>query len=538
MNSPRNVVDCWILNEDEVALALKDNRPFCEYINPYNYFLKTKKVDKTTLEGYIGHRDAKEDFHETILTNYTYFQNHKDRKKVYVTFDKSVLYHVADIFPSRPLLFTLQQITNLTGINDMINQEQIYQLVFNERWAEIIKILYKHKADIVNEPALSHAAQIFENEFMKKVDDYPISNKEIEDVLKSAYLIHYGKFYRFNDLHLRKITIEIARRVPLKEAYDYAKQYPDDEIAREILEQYSRTYYLPAEGKQTQVLSKVTWVEIFNRLFELIDDQKDGINYFSGPRFIKVAKEVMPYYPDYSQFIELRNDSGKSTSRKIFFYDVLMEADEHSREAIVDKILGSVKGYYPDKVRAIQMLMGKKVLEDAVIQSTKAKEESSGNPVVFISYSWDDEEHKAWVLELANRLRKNGVNVILDRYKLTLGKSLPHFIEQSINAAHRILVIFTPNYRLKADGRSGGVGYEYSIMNAELYRDQINNDKVIPVLRRGSIVESIPSFMQQYIHLDLRDDNNFETSYVELIRDIYNDPAIKAPELGSKPEFE
>ncbi len=162
---------------------------------------------------------------------------------------------------------------------------------------------------------------------------------------------------------------------------------------------------------------------------------------------------------------------------------------------------------------------------------------ASARPVVFISYSWDDDEHNAWVLRLAERLTKNGIEVILDKYKLRLGKSLPHFIEESIALAQRVLVIFTPNYRLKADKRTGGVGYEYSILNNDLYNNQTMNDKIIPVLRKGSMQESIPSFMQQYIHLDLRDDTIFEAGYTELIRDIYNDPAIKPPEIGSKPDF-
>jgi len=534
---PNNVVDCWILTENEVAIALRDKRPFCEYVNPYNYFFKIGKIDRATLEGYIGHRNAQEDFHEKILTNYTYFQDYNDRKKIYLTFDKSVLYQITDIYPSKPLLFTLQQITNLTINSDMINQEEIYQLLFKERWAEIIKILYKHKAEIANEPALTYAAQTFEREFIKKIQDYPIDDKEMQEVLKSAHLIHHGKFYQFSDDHLKKLTIELARRLPLKEGYDYAKDYPDEDLTKGIIERYKGEYYDPAESGQRKSISSHAWVEIFNRLFELINDQKNGLTYFSGPRFIMVVKEVIPYHPDYSQFLELRNQEGRSTSRKIFFYDILMEADSHSRAAIIDKILDGIRSFFPDKVKAIEMLMGKKVVESNVIQATKTELQPEGHPVVFISYSWDDEVHNAWVLKLAERLTKDGIEVILDKYKLTLGKSLPHFIEQSIAAAHRILVIFTPNYRLRADGRTGGVGYEYSIMNAELYANQINNDKVIPVLRKGTMHESVPSFMQQYIHLDLRDDNNFEARYTELIRDIYNDPAIKPPERGSRPVF-
>jgi hypothetical protein len=37
-------------------------------------------------------------------------------------------------------------------------------------------------------------------------------------------------------------------------------------------------------------------------------------------------------------------------------------------------------------------------------------------PTAFISYSWDDEEHKAWVKQLAARLRGDGVDVALDQW--------------------------------------------------------------------------------------------------------------------------
>jgi hypothetical protein len=153
------------------------------------------------------------------------------------------------------------------------------------------------------------------------------------------------------------------------------------------------------------------------------------------------------------------------------------------------------------------------------------------NPIVFISYSWDSEEHKEWVLNLANRLVGDGVKVLLDRYDLSAGKSITHFVEKSFAEAHKVVVIFTPNYKLKADGRSGGVGYEYSIMNAALYKDQIGNDKFIPVLRQGTQIESIPAFMHQYIHLDVTNDEHFENSY------IYNEPAIQRPMMGARPDF-
>lgn len=139
---------------------------------------------------------------------------------------------------------------------------------------------------------------------------------------------------------------------------------------------------------------------------------------------------------------------------------------------------------------------------------------------VFISYSWDDEAHKAWVLALANKLKADGLDVKIDKYMMRLGTSAPYTMEQSIEHSDKVLVIFTPGYKLRADERKGGVGYEYAIMNAALYNNQTVNKKIIPVLRSGTKEQSIPAFMQQYIHVDLRNDASFEGNYNDLKHDL------------------
>lgn len=156
---------------------------------------------------------------------------------------------------------------------------------------------------------------------------------------------------------------------------------------------------------------------------------------------------------------------------------------------------------------------------------------------VFISYSWDSEEHKAWVLQLADELIKNGVDVLLDQYELRLGRNLNYFMESSAEYADKIIAVFTQNYKLKADGRAGGVGFEYSMINAELYKNQIANNKIIPILRQGDSETSIPNFIKSFIWLDMRDDNIFENKFEILLREIYNEPEIKKPKIGMRPTF-
>jgi hypothetical protein len=58
-----------------------------------------------------------------------------------------------------------------------------------------------------------------------------------------------------------------------------------------------------------------------------------------------------------------------------------------------------------------------------------------GNPRVFISYSWDSDEHREWVLTLATRLRLDGVDVVLDEWNLGLGENRFHFMERSVVSA-------------------------------------------------------------------------------------------------------
>lgn len=208
-----------------------------------------------------------------------------------------------------------------------------------------------------------------------------------------------------------------------------------------------------------------------------------------------------------------------------------MQLDESNRIDFINRILEMVEPFEKEKVIPIKALIK---AENPTIKKPEQETVKVDVETVFISYSWDTEEHKNWVLDLANRLVKEGVNVILDRYELRPGKSLSHFVETAIKKADRILIVFTPNYKLKAEKRAGGVGYEYSIMNSELYKNQTNNEKIIPVLRNGASADSIPEFMQQYIHIDMRNDDNYENSYTDLLREIYDEPEIVKPEMELK----
>lgn len=159
---------------------------------------------------------------------------------------------------------------------------------------------------------------------------------------------------------------------------------------------------------------------------------------------------------------------------------------------------------------------------------------NSEHPKVFISYSWEDEAHKEWVKSLAGRLLSDGIEATVDQYDLTLGDRLPHFMEQSISNSDYVLIICTPTYKSKSDTRKGGVGYEGHIISAELLT-QGNERKFIPVIRKGTATNSIPTFLSGKLGIDLSSTIHYENSYKDLLTTLYG--VKKKPQIGTRPSY-
>ncbi len=101
----------------------------------------------------------------------------------------------------------------------------------------------------------------------------------------------------------------------------------------------------------------MNWATIFNRLFELID--QDGTpNYFSGPRFMRKVREADPYFPTYQQFIDQRRTSVKSTTRRDYYYDILLSFDEGARVALVHSILNELDETATNKAGELRAILG------------------------------------------------------------------------------------------------------------------------------------------------------------------------------------
>ncbi|WP_218689474.1 toll/interleukin-1 receptor domain-containing protein [Psychrobacter sp. BF1] len=155
-------------------------------------------------------------------------------------------------------------------------------------------------------------------------------------------------------------------------------------------------------------------------------------------------------------------------------------------------------------------------------------------PKCFISYSHDNDLHKEWVLNLATRLMKNGVDIILDQWDVRLGGDLPFFMERGLTEVDRVICVCTETYVSKANTGSGGVGYEKMILTSELMSN-INSEKIIPLIKNNDASKVTPVFLQSKNYIDFRNKDDYEKKYIELIKEIHGESTKARPALGSNP---
>lgn len=158
-------------------------------------------------------------------------------------------------------------------------------------------------------------------------------------------------------------------------------------------------------------------------------------------------------------------------------------------------------------------------------------EDEQAAPKAFVSYSWDSEPHQTWVLQLAHRLRADGVDAVLDQWDTRLGSDLTLFMESAANLEYRVLAIVTEKYVAKADIPQGGVGYERRVITPTLMNDLLGH-RVVPILRSGA---SLPTFMGAAKYIDFRPDDRYEEKYVALLRELHGMPVPAKPPLGTNP---
>jgi hypothetical protein len=99
----------------------------------------------------------------------------------------------------------------------------------------------------------------------------------------------------------------------------------------------------------------VNWIAAFNRLFVLLN--REGATYCGGPNFLRMVQQVDPGSPSYQQLLQIRQQQGKSTSRKDYYWDMLQELSEPHKYQLFRLFIDELESHARDEVEAIKAIV-------------------------------------------------------------------------------------------------------------------------------------------------------------------------------------
>jgi TIR domain len=156
-------------------------------------------------------------------------------------------------------------------------------------------------------------------------------------------------------------------------------------------------------------------------------------------------------------------------------------------------------------------------------------------PKVFISYSHDTVAHQERVLDLADRLRADGIDAEVDQYNAAPPEGWPRWCERQIEAANFVLMVCTESYQRRVRGEEEpgqglGVVWEAGIIRQLLYDAGTLSDKFVPVLFSDGAVEDVPTLIKGRTRYVV----DTEDGYKGLLRQLSGQPRLPRPALGTK----
>lgn len=129
--------------------------------------------------------------------------------------------------------------------------------------------------------------------------------------------------------------------------------------------------------------------------------------------------------------------------------------------------------------------------------------------LIFISYAWENDQHKDAVWELARWLEANSggrIKVVIDRLfeNRPPAQGWPVWMQEQVEKSDHVLIVCSPLYKKRfqkedaVGGGGAGVNFEGAIITQELYNGKLRNEKFFPILPDGGDRTTIPTILQAF----------------------------------------
>ncbi len=128
---------------------------------------------------------------------------------------------------------------------------------------------------------------------------------------------------------------------------------------------------------------------------------------------------------------------------------------------------------------------------------------------VFVTYSWDNEEHKEKAIAFTNFLRDNGFHAEVDKMLVQneTAKDFKVMMHKGMTDYQKVIVILSEGYKKKAEEFIGGVGTEYTLILKDI---EVNPNKYILISFEGHNDNIAPLFFKSREIIDFSKDNEGE----------------------------
>ena len=388
-----------------------------------------------------------------------------------------------------------------------------------------------------------------------------IKDVEIGDVVASTKIYGYEsgkaelKFKPRPEIGLSAYNLEQRARAEVRKG-DWLQGLST------VTELTPRAFVAPIAAGEKVIVS--TQSEVFKFLQENYGDaiavEMEGLGFLEAARANQRVSAMV--IRGISDLIDGKGKSDKSGSQEIasrhasaFAFAMLANlklaeeagrgsVEEPSKERMVQKNVGHAKGWQT-VVQGGTAYIGEIHIHETTAENLppanplvlpKSSQEmnlDAASPKVFISYSHDSQEHKDQVLELADRLREDGIDCTIDQYEESPAEGWQRWMLNQVEEATFVLVACTEQYDRRFRGREEmgrgkGATWEGGVIIQELYDDQGQNSKFVPITLTLEDGNFIPSPLRGATSYRLNTADGYELLY----RRLTNQPRTRKPELG------
>lgn len=260
---------------------------------------------------------------------------------------------------------------------------------------------------------------------------------------------------------------------------------------------------------------------------EEIKNKEDYINYILLELYTKVHAVK---FGDF--FMEVSPSGGIDSFRNLL--DELHENHLVTKTSQDGQEVPGLHGYRTVDLRYTISLKGIEYLKDQGLifsknQRAMTKGEVEAKKEVFVTYSWDSEEHDEKVIAFTNFLRDEGFDAEMDKMysQKETAADFYKMMHQAMTDYNKVIVVLSAGYREKAEKFKGGVGNEYGMIIKDI---EANPNKYILVSFEAITDEITPLQFRGRHVVNISDKNNLNELYAKL----QDEQIIEFSEVGKK----